>query len=294
MPRPTHRRRLLTRAGSALAAGGVLAALLIGQPTAGAAEDNPHERGPAPTQQSIEAEKGPFEVDKVTVPGGDGFAGGTIYFPKDTSKGKFGGVAISPGFMSFEAMVSWYGPRLASQGFVVFTIGTFTPMDIPSSRADQLLASLKFLVEKSPAKDRVDGTRLALMGHSMGGGGTLHAAARTPGLQAAIPLTPWELTSDFSKVQVPTLVFTGQADFVAPASMGKSFYQSIPDSTEKGYVELAGGSHFDPLFPNVTYAKYSISWLKRFVDNDTRYDQFLCPVPKDPKLSAIEETCPLG
>ncbi|WP_419994800.1 alpha/beta fold hydrolase [Streptomyces boninensis] len=93
---------------------------------------------------------------------------------------------------------------------------------------------------------------------------------------------------------MPTLVFTGLADFVAPAAMGKSFYKSIPDSTEKGYVELAGGSHFDPLFPNVTYAKYSISWLKRFVDNDTRYDQFLCPAPKDPKLSAIEQSCPLG
>ena len=27
----------------------------------------------------------------------------------------------------------------------------------------------------------------------------------------------------------------------------------------------------------MTIAKYSISWLKRFIDNDTRYEQFLCP-----------------
>lgn len=26
-------------------------------------------------------------------------------------------------------------------------------------------------------------------------------------------------------------------------------------------------------------AQHSISWLKRFVDDDLRYDQFLCPAP---------------
>jgi hypothetical protein len=38
-----------------------------------------------------------------------------------------------------------------------------------------------------------------------------------------------------------------------------------------------------------------ISWLKRFVDDDTRYDQFLCPGPS--RGSDVEEyrsTCPLS
>jgi len=121
----------------------------------------------------------------------------------------------------------------------------------------------------------------------------LEAAARTPALKADIPLEPWDFGQNFSGISTPTLVFGGQFDFIAPASVHAiPFYNSIPASTNKAYVELAGASHFEPISPNVTIAKYSISWLKRFVDNDTRYDQFLCPIPQDPKTSAFQETCP--
>jgi len=27
---------------------------------------------------------------------------------------------------------------------------------------------------------------------------------------------------------------------------------------------------------NATISEYSVAWMKRFLDNDTRYDQFLC------------------
>jgi hypothetical protein len=39
-------------------------------------------------------------------------------------------------------------------------------------------------------------------------------------------------------------------------------------------------------------AKYMISWLKRFVDNDTRYEQFLCPAPDDREIEEYRNTCP--
>ena len=42
----------------------------------------------------------------------------------------------------------------------------------------------------------------------------------------------------------------------------------------------------------MTIAKYSISWLKRFVDNDTRYEQFLCPKPTGPAIEEYRDTCP--
>ena len=35
-----------------------------------------------------------------------------------------------------------------------------------------------------------------------------------------------------------------------------------------------------------------IVWLKRYVDNDTRYEQFLCPAPSDSTLSDSRATCP--
>lgn len=72
-----------------------------------------------------------------------GFGGGTIYYPSDTSQGRFGGVVIAPGYTAGESSIAWLGPRLASQGFVVFTIDTLTRVDQPSSRGRQLLAAAR-------------------------------------------------------------------------------------------------------------------------------------------------------
>jgi predicted dienelactone hydrolase len=258
------------------------------------AQANPYQRGPAPTTASIEATRGPYATAQATATGVTGFGGGTIYYPTSTTDGTFGAVAISPGFTARQSSISWLGPRLASQGFVVITIDTITTSDQPDSRGDQLQAALDYLVSsRSGVASRIDRTRLAVMGHSMGGGGTLSAARDNPNLQAAIPLTGWHSTKNWSTVRVPTLVIGAQSDTIAPVSShSEPFYNSLPSTLDKAYLELAGASHFAPNSPNTTIAKYSISWLKRFVDNDTRYEQFLCPAPRASAISEYRDTCP--
>ena len=94
-------------------------------------------------------------------------------------------------------------------------------------------------------------------------------------------------------MQTPTLVIGAQNDFIAPvAGHAEPFYQSLPGTLDKAYLELAGADHLAPNVPNTTIAKYSIAWLKRFVDNDTRYEQFLCPRPSAPTISEYRDTCP--
>jgi alpha-beta hydrolase superfamily lysophospholipase len=258
------------------------------------AQDNPFERGPAPSEQSIEAARGSFDVAEQRVSSlVRGFGGGTIYYPTTTSDGTFGAVAIAPGYTASQSSISWLGPRLASHGFVVFTIDTNSRYDQPDSRGEQLLAALDYLVGSSDVSDRIDPDRLGVMGHSMGGGGSLEAAADRPSLQAAVPLTGWNLQKDWSDVQVPTFVIGAEDDSVASVrSHSEPFYESLPGELDKAYMELAGASHFAPNTPNTTIAKYSISWLKRFVDNDTRYEQFLCPAPSDRTISEYRDTCP--
>ena len=68
-------------------------------------------KGPNPTLASVSATTGPFAIAQVTVPAGNGFGGGTIYYPTDTSHGLYGGVAVVPGFISPQSSISWYGPR---------------------------------------------------------------------------------------------------------------------------------------------------------------------------------------
>jgi dienelactone hydrolase len=279
----------------------ITVALILGLVVGGApahAVANPYERGPAPTNAGIEAARGPFAVAQAGVPlGTPGFGGGQIFWPTDTSHGTFGAVAISPGFLGTWDTISWMGPRIASQGFVVMMMNTATIFDPPPSRGDQLLAALDWAVTRSPAASRIDRTRLAVAGHSMGGGGSLEAAVDRPSLQAAVLLAPWSTTKNWSAVRTPTLVIGAENDAIAPvAEHAEPFYASIPDASEKAYLELNDADHLFPLFvANVTEAKYMITWLKRFVDNDTRYDQFLCPgpAPSGP-VQEYRNTCPMA
>ncbi|MFD3538407.1 alpha/beta hydrolase family protein [Streptomyces sp. NPDC058662] len=285
-------RTVRTGLASTLLAGALCTALI---PSAHAA-DNPYERGPAPTVASIEASRGTYAVGQATVSSlsVSGFGGGTIYYPTATADGTFGAIAISPGFTASQSTIAWLGPRLASQGFVVFTIDTNSRYDQPSSRGEQLLAALDYLTGSSAVRTRVDSTRLGVMGHSMGGGGALEAAKTRPSLQAAIPLTGWNTDKTWSEVRTPTLVVGADGDTIAPVSShSEPFYTSLPSTLDKAYLELNGATHTTPNTSNTTIAKYSLSWLKRFIDNDTRYEQFLCPLPR-PSLT-IEEyrgTCP--
>nr|WP_172894310.1 alpha/beta hydrolase [Micromonospora purpureochromogenes] len=293
-PTTTRPRSAVRAAGLAVAA--VLAAVggLAAAPAAQAA-DNPYERGPAPTVALLEASRGPFATASQSVSSLSvtGFGGGVIYYPTSTSEGTFGAIAISPGYTAAWSSISWLGPRIASHGFVVIGIETNSRLDQPDSRGRQLLAALDYLVERSSVRSRIDGTRLAVAGHSMGGGGSLEAAVSRPSLQAAVPLAPWNLDKTWSDVRVPTLIVGGESDTVAPVSShSEPFYSSIPASSEKAYLELNGASHFFPQTVNTPTARQMVAWLKRFVDNDTRYEQFLCPGPSGLAIEEYRNTCP--
>ncbi|WP_250289746.1 serine aminopeptidase domain-containing protein, partial [Streptomyces atroolivaceus] len=199
---------------AAVATAGLLTALV---PGGAQAADNPYERGPAPSNSSIEASRGSYATSQTSVSSLSvrGFGGGTIYYPTSTSDGTFGAVVISPGFTAYQSSIAWLGPRLASQGFVVFTIDTNTTADQPASRGDQLLAALDYLTEDSSVRSRVDSSRLGVMGHSMGGGGSLEAAKDRPSLKAAIPLTGWNTDKTWPEVRTPTLIVGADGDTVA-------------------------------------------------------------------------------
>nr|WP_052359809.1 lipase [Actinoplanes friuliensis] len=264
--------------------------------TAAQAAENPYERGPAPTSAVLDASRGPFATSQQSVSSlsVSGFGGGVIYYPTSTSAGTFGGIAISPGYTASWSSISWLGPRIASHGFVVIGIETNSVFDQPSSRGNQLLAALDYLTTRSSVRTRVDASRLAVAGHSMGGGGSLEAAKDRPSLQAAVPLAPWNTTKTWSGLQVPTLIIGGESDTVAPVSSHSiPFYNSIPSSAEKAYLELNNASHFFPQSTNTPTGRQAVAWLKRFVDNDTRYDQFICPGPSSSSISDYRNSCPL-
>ncbi|MUL41430.1 alpha/beta hydrolase [Streptomonospora sp. PA3] len=273
-------------------AGRIAAALTLAVSGVGALGAPAHadQIGPDPTEEGLEASSGPFDTDEESVSSlVSGFGGGTIHYPEDDSH-VYGGVVVAPGYTASSTSYSWLGPRLASHGFVVFLIDTNTRYDQPSSRGEQIGAAMDYLAERSDVADIVDGDKMAAMGHSMGGGGALEIAEDRPEIKAAIPLTPWNLDKTWGGVRVPTMIIGAENDSVASVSSHSiPFYESLPSSPGKAYLELEGASHFAPNISNTTIAKYSISWLKLYVDGDERYRQFLCPPPSTGWFSDISD-----
>jgi len=285
-------RSLKTAIGTGVTAAALVLTGLVGSPAD--AQSNPFERGPAPTASSLRARSGPYATTSTSVSGAavSGFGGGRIYYPTTTSDGTFGGVVLAPGFTAYASTYAGLAERVASHGFVVFAIDTNTTGDLPPSRGDQMLRALDYLVQNSSVRSRVDASRLAVAGHSMGGGGTLEAANDRPSLQAAVPLQPWHSTKSWSNIDVPTMIIGAESDSIAAVSShSERFYTSL-NADETAYVELNGESHMAAATNPDDQAYAMVSWLKRFVDDDTRYESMLCPPPSSSDYSEWRNTCP--
>ncbi|MEX0619371.1 MAG: hypothetical protein WDZ76_03330 [Pseudohongiellaceae bacterium] len=238
-----------------------------------------------PTYASLSGD-GPYEIRAYTsLPEAPEFGDATVYYPIDADR-PVGGVAIAPGFTEGQRHINWWGPRLASHGFAVLVFNTNGLRDQPNLRGEGLIAAVRMLKSEnardgSPVNGRIDVDKMAIMGHSMGGGGALYAAnLYSAEIQAAIPFTSWFPDGYFSNITVPTLVIAGSADTIAEvAEHAWLHYLSIPGTTPKVYMEVDGGGHF---IADSTrgedlgmIGRYGIAWLKLYLDEDERYRDFI-------------------
>ena len=238
--------------------------------------------GDAPTAMSA-SNKGPYMVKTYTSGYKDGanFADATVHYP-DGATPPFPIIAVVPGFASPQSSIQTWGPFLASHGIVTMTIGTNSTADPPATRELALMDALDSLSGEntrtgSPIVGKLDLTRKAVMGWSMGGGGTLLAANDHPELKAAVGICAWNPGFQYTKITVPTLMFAGTADTLA-GGQSQGFYTSIPAMTPKELYEVNGGSHFvanDPAGENKQIGLMGLSWLEVFLVGDDRYRQFL-------------------
>ncbi|RHW20514.1 alpha/beta hydrolase family protein [Pseudomonas jilinensis] len=267
---------------------------------------SPYQRGPDPTLSFVEGDRGPYSVRTSRVSSlVSGFGGGTIHYPSGTT-GTMAAIVVIPGFVSAESSIDWWGPKLASHGFVVLTIDTNTGFDQPPSRARQINNALDYLIDQntrigSSVRGMIDTERLGVIGWSMGGGGTLRVATEGR-ISAAIPLAPWDSSSlQFRNVQAPTLIFACQSDLIAPVSSHASpFYNRLPGDINKAFVELNNGNHYCANGGNsfgrydATLSRLGVSWMKMHLDQDRRYNQFLCGPnhTSDRQISEYRGNCP--
>jgi hypothetical protein len=126
----------------------------------------------------------------------------------------------------------------------------------------------------------------------MGGGGAVNAAMRRPSLQAAVPFAPASFSQNMSNVSVPTLLMGARDDGTVTHSSITNLYNSKPASTEAAYVSLTRGGHGFPTWGNTEVTRRVIPWLKIWIDNDTRYTQFMCPgLADNTGVASYNNTC---
>jgi len=135
------------------------------------------------------------------------------------------------------------------------------------------------------------------MGHSMGGGGALQSASRNR-ISAAIPLAPFNIGGNpFANINVPTMILACQRDVVAPVGIhSRPFYNTISNRNDKVLLEINNGNHScanGGANNNALLSTYGVSWMKRFLDKDRRYNQFLCGPNHvaNPSISDFRDTC---
>lgn len=263
--------------------------VLLSACASGIVGTNPEPAGITVESLSVD---GPYSVQSyTTLPDAAEFGDATIYYPSDASR-PVGGVAIAPGFTERRQHIDWWGPRLASHGFAVLVLETNDPRERPEARAAALAAAVQLIGEEgarltSPLFGLIDPRKMALMGHSMGGGGALIAAdSLGDQIQAVIPYTPWQPEGDFDRITAPTLVIAGAADRIAPPEEHSwPHFQSVPATTPKVYLEVEGGDHFIADSTRGqdlgTLGRYAIAWLKLHLDDDVRYREFIYGAPAD-------------
>lgn len=243
-------------------------------------------------------DNGPFSVKSkhVNRQSANGFGGGTIHYPTDAANcGLLSGIAVVPGYVSYESSIKWWGPRLASWGFVVITINTSSIYDNPDSRAEQLGTALDHLIADETVGHMIDPSRLGAIGWSMGGGSTLRLATERSTVQAIIAQTPYHDTS-YGAMDTPALFIACENDRIAPnKKYTNTFYQKADGPKMK--VEINNGSHFcaSHRFNEKLLSKPAIAWMQRYINGDTRFDKFLCgneSYKDDPRISAYDyEDC---
>ena len=240
---------------------------------------------PTPTVTLLEAGAGPLTTSTYVVPNPSGYGSGTVTYP--ASGNCYPGVVLMPGYQGTQQNLQWLAPRLASWGFTVINVGTFTPSDDPDSRGTQIRNAGTQLLGLSatagnPLSNKVRGVTsasgLGVSGHSMGGGGTMVALRDDPRFTAGAPLAPYHPSGSFASVAKPTFFLVCAGDPVAGGNMyAKPWYNSM-GGAEKLYMNVPG----DHLCPMTGYGnkakqgKYLVSWFSRWLKGDMNYSQFLC------------------
>ncbi|MFN3712085.1 MAG: hypothetical protein ACK4SX_00345 [Alcanivoracaceae bacterium] len=181
------------------------------------------------------------------------YSSARLSYPCDLSQGPYPATTLTGGFTNTKEQMYWLADHLTSHGYVVITM---TPSNIlgtpPVWKRAHLAGFARLEIENaragSPVHGRINTDQRAIMGFSMGGGGTLLAAGELgTGFTTAIALAPWlgGLSPDYRNINEPVMVLGSANDTLAFASTVGSYYESLPVDITRMLAIYRDSTHFE-------------------------------------------------
>lgn len=219
----------MTRARTAAA--GALLALLLALSTVGSATSAVADTGLSVTSRTVTVSSQGRSFTALLVQ------------PTATAAGAYPVLAFGHGFVQSSSRYTSTLKALAARGYVVIapnSQGGFFPSH--SSFAKDLAAAITWTHATQP---NADPTRDAVLGHSMGGGAAVLAAASDPSIDAVATLAAAETSPSAvaaaRSVTVPALFVVGSSDSVVKPSTTRGIDDAKPSPAT--WVSITGGYH---------------------------------------------------
>lgn len=182
-----------------------------------------------------------------------------IYYPAikagdnvSVSSGKFPVIIFGHGFLMKWSSYENFWKELVPKGYVICFATTETSV---SPNHGNFGLDLRFLTKRILDENNDDNSlfhkrlnaKVALMGHSMGGGASFLAAENNPDIQALINFAAVETTpsakSAVKNVTIPTLIFSGEGDCVAPPNQHQDVFYANSGASCKTQISIKEGGH---------------------------------------------------
>ncbi len=202
-----------------------------------------------------------------------------VQFPKPAAE-RPPGVVLIHGFMGDRVLMSGLARRLTDNGYGVLAIDVNghgenrNPFNGSNFDSSSLRANVKAAVDFLRSSQLVDGSRIVVMGHSMGAGATLDYATNDPNLKAAVmisggwtlgPVPPKNALFIFAQrdpvdpIQVPSTMLAAHLANVPQIQLGKSYGDFAQGSAVEA-IQMPGLDHVT-IVNSPAAAAVIIKWL---------------------------------
>lgn len=192
-----------------------------------------------------------------------------VFYPKalESSDQAWPVIAWANGTMCAPVLYTNLLREIAARGFVVVASA-----DVMSADGKSQSAAIDYMLglgakEGSIFCGRIDGSRIAALGHSQGGRSTVNAAGADARVKCAVSIAGSPFPNEAKKNDKPTLFLTGTGDLIVLSAMWvKPAYNYAAGPAV--YASLKGGIHTACMLNPCAYVDYCTQWLRAWLDGD--------------------------